>query len=248
MIAHFTLPSGERMAYRFAPGRLPAIVFLPGYMSDMRGGKAQAVMTWAEAEGRACLLLDYTGCGQSEGVFAEKTLSGWRDEVAALVRGLGITRAVLCGSSMGGWLMLLVAEALGDVVEAMVGLAPAPDFTDWGYGAAQTVLLARGETLLEDNPYGSEATPTHARFWADGQRNLRLGQGIAFAGPVRLIHGQADPDVPWEVSLKLAGALCSADVQVQLIKDGVHRLSRPADIALLLRTLGALADALGDPA
>ncbi len=240
MIEHFTLASGERMAYRFQPGSLPAIVFLPGYMSDMAGGKAQAVLRWAEAEGRACLLLDYTGCGQSEGTFAEKTLPGWRDEVAALIRSLGIDSVVLCGSSMGGWLMLLVAEALPGIVTALVGLAPAPDFTDWGYDAAQQAVLARGETLFQDNPYGPEPTPTHARFWAAGQQNLLLARGIAFDGPVRLIHGQADPDVPWDVSLRLAAALRSADVQVLLIKDGDHRLSRPADIALLLHTLGAL--------
>lgn len=242
MTEHFTLPSGERMAYRFQPGNMPVVVFLPGYMSDMAGGKAQAVLAWAKAQGRACLLLDYTGCGQSDGVFAEKSLSRWRDEVAALIQGLGIETAVLCGSSMGGCLMLLVAEAMPDVVTALVGLAPAPDFTDWGYDDAQKALLARGETLLQDNPYGPEPTPTYARFWAEGQQTLRLAKGVAFDGPVRLIHGQADPDVPWEVSLKLAAALRSADVQVQLIKDGDHRLSRPADIALLLRTLAALGE------
>ena len=240
MTEHFTLPSGERMAYRYLPGRLPAVVFLPGYMSDMAGGKAQAVLRWAEAEGRACLLLDYTGCGQSSGAFADATLPGWRDEVAALIQGLGIERAVLCGSSMGGWLMLLVAEALPGVVTALVGLAPAPDFTDWGYDDAQKAVLARGETLFQDNPYGPEPTPTHALFWAAGQQSLLLAREIAFEGPVRLIHGQADPDVPWDVSLKLAAALRSADVQVTAIKDGDHRLSRPADIALLLRTLGDL--------
>ena len=246
MIQHFTLPSGERMAYRYLPGAGPVIVFLPGYMSDMAGGKAQAVMAWAKAEGRACLLLDYTGLGQSEGVFAEKSLSLWRDEVAALVQGLGIEQAVLCGSSMGGWLMLLVAEALGGEVKALVGLAPAPDFTDWGYDEAQKAQMARGETLFQDNPYGPEPTPTYARFWADGQRLLLLARGIAFDGPVRLIHGQADPDVPWTVSIKLAAALRSADVQVTLIKDGDHRLSRPADIALLLRTLAELGGAFKD--
>lgn len=245
MTQYFTLPSGERMAYCFQPGSLPAVVFLPGYMSDMRGGKAQAVLAWAEAQGRACLLLDYTGCGQSEGVFAEKSLSAWRDEVAALVRALEIDRVVLCGSSMGGWLMLLLVEELGDVVTGLVGLAPAPDFTDWGYDEAQKGVLARGETLFQDNAYGPEPTPTYARFWAVGQESLRLAKGIAFDGPVRLIHGQADPDVPWEVSLKLAAALRSADVQVLLIKDGDHRLSRPADIALLLRTLTALGTELG---
>ena len=165
--------------------------------------------------------------------------------MAALARGLGIERAVLCGSSMGGWLMLLVAEALGDAVIALVGLAPAPDFTDWGYDEVQKVLLARGETLFQDNPYGPEPTPTYAKFWAEGQRNLLLAREIVFDGPVRLIHGQADPDVPWEVSIKLAAALRSADVQVLLIKDGDHRLSRPADIALLLRALAALSAELG---
>lgn len=240
MIQHFTLPSGERMAYRFQPGSLPAVVFLPGYMSDMAGGKAQAVLRWAEAQGRACLLLDYTGCGQSSGAFADATLPGWRDDVAALIHALGLGRVVLCGSSMGGWLMLLLAEALGDGVTALVGLAPAPDFTDWGYDAAQKAVLVRGETLFQDNPYGPEPTPTHPRFWAAGQQSLLLARRIAFDGPVRLIHGQADPDVPWEVSLQLAAALRSADVQVQLIKTGDHRLSRPGDIALLLRTLGDL--------
>jgi len=240
MIQHFNLPSGENMAYRYLPGEGPVVLFLPGYMSDMRGGKAQAVMAWAEARGRACLLLDYTGCGQSEGVFAEKSLPLWRDEVIALLDVLGIERAVLCGSSMGGWLMLLLAEALEGRVAALVGLAPAPDFTDWGYDAAQKALMARGETLLQDNPYGPEPTPTHAKFWAAGQESLLLARGVGFEGPVRLIHGQADPDVPWEVSLRLAAALRSADVQVLLIKDGDHRLSRPGDIALLLRTLGEL--------
>lgn len=240
MIEHFQLPSGDRMAYRFLPGEGPVIVFLPGYMSDMSGGKAQAVMAHAEARGRACLLLDYTGLGQSEGVFADKSLPLWRDEVIALLGGLGIERVVLVGSSMGGWLMLLLAEALGPRAAALIGLAPAPDFTEWGYDAAQKALMARGETLLQANPYGPEPTPTYAKFWAAGQESLLLARGISFDGPVRLIHGQADPDVPWEVSLKLAAALRSADVQVQLIKDGDHRLSRPADIAVLLSALDAL--------
>ncbi len=239
-LAWFDGPDSRRIAHRFLPGAAPAVVFLPGYMSDMRGGKAQAVLRWAAAQGRACLLLDYSGCGQSSGDFAEGTLSRWRDEVAALIRAKGIARAVLCGSSMGGWLMLLVAEALPDVVEALVGLAPAPDFTDWGIPAGEAALLAAGEVIRADNPYGPEPTPTYPGFYADGQRYVRLHGEIAFAGPVRLIHGQADGDVPGEVSLRLARALRSADVQVLLIKDGDHRLSRASDIALLLRTLGDL--------
>jgi pimeloyl-ACP methyl ester carboxylesterase len=240
MTDFMTLPSGERMAYRYLPGQGPAIVFLPGYMSDMSGGKALAVMAHAERQGRACLLFDYTGLGQSEGVFAEKSLPLWRGEVIALLDHLGIERTVLCGSSMGGWLMLLLAEALGDRVTALVGLAPAPDFSEWGFNAEQKAQFARGETVYEDNIYGPEPTPTYAKFWAAGQECRVLAKGIDFTGPVRLIQGQADPDVPWEISIKLAAALRSADVQVHLIKDADHRLSRPSDIAVLLAALDAL--------
>ncbi|AXU18551.1 alpha/beta hydrolase [Novosphingobium sp. THN1] len=242
-VARFTLPSGQRMAYRHLPGTPPTIIFLPGYMSDMAGGKAQAVLGWAREQGRACLLLDYTGCGESDGTFADGRLSKWRDEITALIDHLGIDAVQLVGSSMGGWLMLLLAEALGDRVKALVGIAPAPDFTEWGLSQSQRIELAAGRTIYEDNPYGPEPTPTHAGFFSDAERHKRLASGIAFDGPVRLIHGQADADVPWEISINLARALRSADVQVHLIKDGDHRLSRPADIALLLRELAGLAAA-----
>jgi pimeloyl-ACP methyl ester carboxylesterase len=152
---------------------------------------------------------------------------------------------VLVGSSMGGWLMLLVGLTLGERLAGLVGIAAAPDFTEWGYTAEQQAVLARGETVFEDNAYGPEPTPTHAGFWADGQANLqlagRLGGGeLALDCPVRLLHGQADTDVPWETALRLAERLRSAEVQTTLIKDGDHRLSRDSDIALLLRTISAL--------
>jgi pimeloyl-ACP methyl ester carboxylesterase len=239
-VAWFDGPNGLKIAHRFLRGAGPAVVFLPGYMSDMEGGKAQAVLGWAHEAGRACLLLDYSGCGRSEGDFADGTLSRWRDEVVALVRAKGLGSVILCGSSMGGWLMLLVAEVLGGAVAGLVGIAPAPDFTEWGFTAEQKEVLAAGETLLEDNPYGPEPTPTHAGFWRDGQGLLRLEQGIGFTGPVRVLQGQRDPDVPWQTALRLADALRSDDVQVMLVKDGDHRLSREEDIALLLRTIAEL--------
>ena len=238
--SYHSLPDGRRIAYRHARGSGPTLVFLPGYMSDMAGGKATAVFDWAQANGRACLLLDYSGCGESAGKFADGTLSKWRDEVTALIAAHCPGKVVLIGSSMGGWLMLLAALALPAQIAALVGIAAAPDFTEWGFDADQKARLAAGETLYEDNPYGPEPTPTHAGFWQDGQRQRLLDGDIALDCPVRLIHGQADPDVPWEVSLRLAKALRSADVQVALIKDGDHRLSRDADIALLLRTIAAL--------
>lgn len=230
---HHTLYDGRRVALRYTHGAGPCLVFLPGYMSDMAGGKATALFAEAEARGRACLLLDYSGCGQSDGDFADGTLSRWRDEVLALIASYVSGPVVLAGSSMGGWLMLLVAELLGARLAGLVGIAPAPDFTRWGYSEAQRARLAAGETVLEPNPYGPEPTPTHARFFADAECHLRLDQEIALDCPVRLIHGQRDADVPWETSLRLAATLRSDDVQVTLVKDGDHRLSRDSDIALL---------------
>ena len=241
-VAHHVLPDGRRIAYRFLDSAGPVLVFLPGYMSDMAGSKACAVFDRAAQHGQACLLLDYSGCGQSSGAFAEGTLSRRRDEVLAVIAACCTGRkVVLIGSSMGGWLMLLVALAIPGRVAGLVGIAAAPDFTDWGYDAAQLAALARGKTVLEDNPYGPAPTPTHPGFWADGQANRVLNGTIALDCPVHLLHGQQDPDVPWDIALKLAAALRSAAVQVTLIKDGDHRLSRDADIALLLRTIEALA-------
>ena len=240
------LSGGGRIAHRFADGAGPVLVFLPGYMSDMAGSKAAALFDWAIANGRAALLLDYSGCGQSAGRFADGTLTRWRDEVLALVAERCPARdLLLIGSSMGGWLMLLAARELGGQVKGMVGIAAAPDFTTWGFDQAQKALLATGEVLYEDNPYGPEPTPTHPGFWADGEANRLLDGPIALDCPVRLLQGQDDAEVPWETALKLAAALRSADVQVTLIKDGDHRLSRDGDIALLLRTVDALCHALG---
>ena len=241
-IRFYALPDDLRIAYRFTPGSGPTLVFLPGYMSDMSGSKATALFDWAKARGRACLLLDYSGCGASDGDFADGTLSRWSGEVCGLMDHLRLDEVVLVGSSMGGWLMLLVALAAKQRLRALVGIAAAPDFTEWGFTEAQKAALAAGETVLEDNPYGPEPTPTYPGLWQDGQRQLMLDAPIPLSCPVRLLHGQDDPDVPSAVSLRLAAALRSADVQVTLIKQGDHRLSRPGDVALLLRTVAAVLD------
>lgn len=236
-IQFHTLPSGQKIAYRFHHGLGPTLVFLPGYMSDMDGGKATATLDWAQARGRSCLLLDYSGCGSSDGDFADGSLSQWRDEVAALIDILPIDQVTLIGSSMGGWLMLLVGEYLGSKLKSMVGVAAAPDFSSWGFDEGQKAKLTAGETVFEDNPYGPEPTPTHALFWQDAETLKRLNRSIPIDCPVRLLHGQQDSDVPWDISMQLSEALRSAAVQVHLVKDGDHRLSRDQDIALLLSVL-----------
>ncbi len=193
------------------------------------------MMAHATAQGRAALLLDYTGCGASDGAFSNGTLSRWRDEVWTLIDAvLGDRPVILMGSSMGGWLMLLMALARPTQVAGLVGIAAAPDFTEWGYTAAQKAEIKANGVVYEDNPYGPEPTPTYAGFWADGQDNLLTHASIALTCPVHLVQGQRDMDVPWELSLSTAAALDGNDVSVTLIKDGDHRLSRESDISAIV--------------
>lgn len=234
-------PDGIKLAYRHLEGRTPTLVFLPGYMSDMQGGKAQALAKWARANGTAMLRLDYSGCGESEGAFTDATLDVWRDDVLTVMQHAGVGPCILVGSSMGGWLMLLVAEALGTHVRALVGVAAAPDFTDWDVDAADRAALAEHGRIERPSDYGYDPMIITRAFWQSGQENRRLTGHIAIDCPVRLIHGQNDPDVPWDISLQLAAALRSADVQTMLIKDGDHRLSRDQDIALLIDVVSVLA-------
>ena len=240
-VQYHAMDDGRRIAFRHTPGDGPALVFLPGYMSDMEGGKATALFAWAEQSGRECLLLDYSGCGASEGDFADGALSRWCEEVHLLIAAqIGAERVILVGSSMGGWLMLLAGLGLAQRLAGLVGIAAAPDFTDWGYSEEQKARLRSGKAVFEDNPYGPEPTPTHPGFWQDGERQRLLDDTIDITCPVRLLHGQDDTDVPPAISLRLAEALASADVQVTLVKGGDHRLSRDGDIALLLRTIASL--------
>lgn len=229
--------NGHRLAYRHTPGTGPTIVFLPGYASDMSGSKAVAIEAWAQSTGRAVLRFDYAGCGESEGAFADQTLASWRDDVLLLIDRLIEGPVTLVGSSMGGWIMLLVAKARPERVVALVGIAAAPDFTDWGFTQAQKLTLLNEGRLEQPSEYSPEPTLTTRAFWSSGEANRLMHGPIDLDIPTRLIHGQRDPDVPWERSITLAGLLRSDDVQTLLVKDGDHRLSRPQDIALILRTL-----------
>ena len=242
--ALFARPDGLRLAYRRQEGVGPTIVFLPGYMSDMEGGKAIALDQWVAKEGRAMLRLDYAGCGASEGRFADGTLASWRDDVLLLIDALIQGPVVLVGSSMGGWLALLVALARPDRVVGLVGIAAAPDFTQWGFTDADKALLQTEGRIEEPTPYGDQPYVTTLGFWQSGQALLMLDGEIGIHCPVRLLHGQEDSDVPWHVSVTAAARLRSSDVQTLLIKDGDHRLSRDGDIALLIRTVAALLDTL----
>ena len=242
--AFFARGDGLRLAYRHRPGTGPTIIFLPGYMSDMEGGKAVALDHWARDQGRAMLRLDYAGNGVSDGRFEDGTLASWRDDALLLIDSLTDGPLVLVGSSMGGWLALLIALARPGRVAGLVGIAAAPDFTEWGFTQADKALLATEGRLLEPTPYGDDPYVTTLAFWESGQSLRLLEEEIAIDCPIRLLQGQADPDVPWQTALRIAERLRSSDVQMLLIKDGDHRLSRDLDIALLIRTVASLLDSL----
>ena len=229
------------LAYHLTEGRGPTIVFLPGYASDMTGAKAMALESWAKREGRAFLRFDYGGCGASEGAFADQTLADWRDDAVAMLDGPAAGPVILVGSSMGGWLMLLVAKARPQQVVGLVGVAAAPDFTDWGFTTDEKMLLLTQGVLRRANPYGPAPTLYTRGFWAAGEANRLMFGEIAIDCPVRLIQGMADKDVPYQRAIRLAELIRSADMQLTLVKDGDHRLSRDADIARLIRAVEDIA-------
>jgi pimeloyl-ACP methyl ester carboxylesterase len=236
----FDAGGDRRLAYRYGEGRGPTLVFLPGYMSDMDGTKALALDAWAERQGRAFLRFDYGGCGASPGEFEAQSLADWRNDAIALLDGVVEDQAILVGSSMGGWLMLLVALAWPEKVAGLVGIAAAPDFTGWGYTGEEKLTILREGRLEQPSAYGDQPFVTSRAFWESGEALRLLHSPIAIDCPVRLLHGQADPDVNWAYSLELMKQLRSADVQATFIKDGDHRLSRPGDLALLIATIATL--------
>jgi pimeloyl-ACP methyl ester carboxylesterase len=241
----YLVGEGINLAYRNRKGRGPTLIFLPGYASDMDGGKASALDAWAAGEGRAMLRFDYAGCGMSSGDFEAQTLLGWRGDVLAMIDDVVEDgEVVLVGSSMGGWLMLLAALARPQRVAGLVGIAAAPDFTAWGFTDAQKMTILREGRLEQPNPYGATPYVTSRAFWESGEALRLLHAEIAIDCPVRLLHGQADADVPWTWAHDIARLIRSADVQTLLVKDGDHRLSRDSDLALLIATVKTLLESL----
>ena len=230
------MSDSSQLAHHRTAGIAPAVVFLPGYASDMSGTKALALEDWAKEQGRAFLRFDYRGCGESAGAFEDFTLADWYDDVLAMLETVE-GPAVLVGSSMGGWLALLVARERPEKVAGLVGIAPAPDFTGWGFTDAQKSAFAEVGRVLEESPYSDRPTVTTRGFWEAGERLHVLDGTIGYDGPVRIVQGQADRDVPWTLAPRIAEALRSAEVQTVLVKDGDHRLSRASDIALIIRAI-----------
>ena len=239
------LDRGDRIELAWAKldGTGPTIVFLPGFNSDMAGVKATSLRDACAATGRAMLRLDYSGHGVSGGAFTDGTIGRWMQDALLIIDRMTTGPLLLVGSSMGGWIALLIALRRPERIVAITGIAAAPDFTEslmWaGMSPAEQAEFLRIGHKEMPSEYGAPYIITRALI-EEGRTNLLLGGPIAITCPVRLLQGQRDDDVPWETALTLSRLLASEDVEITLIKDGDHRLSRPQDIALLVRTVDAL--------
>jgi pimeloyl-ACP methyl ester carboxylesterase len=228
------------LAWARQSGVSPMVVFLPGFCSEMGGKKATALAAFCAKRGHGMLRFDYSGHGASRGSFEDGTIGRWTDEALTMIDRLTEGPLVLIGCSMGGWIALLVALVRPKRVAALIGVAAAPDFTEALMWAAmsfgQRSELMRHGVLDMPSRYGERCRVTRALI-EDGRTRLLLNAPIALECPVRLLHGQNDPDVPWEMALRIAEQLTGQDVRVVLVKDGDHRLSRPQDLAMLQQTL-----------
>ncbi len=241
---HIVRPDGVALAALHRPGGPDAastVVFLPGLRSDMTGDKANALADFIGEHGRPSLRLDYSGHGRSLGRYEDGSLARWRDDALAVIEALAPGPLVLVGSSMGGWIALLLARDLGPRVRGLIGIAAAPDFTRGmleRLSADQRAALDRdGRVTLPAEPEPLVLTCAFAR---DGEACSLLDGPIAIEAPMRLLHGQRDDVVPWRTALRIAELVTTPDCRVLLVKDGDHRLSRPPDVALLLETVRSL--------
>jgi pimeloyl-ACP methyl ester carboxylesterase len=243
----------RRIAVRARSGAGPGVFWLSGFNSDMRGTKAQALDAWAGEKGRACVRFDYSGHGESGGAFVDGTISRWLEESLAVFDRFCAGPQVVVGSSMGGWLALLLARQVakrkagdgpgGPGLAGLVLIAPAPDFTEelmWkGFPAKVREEIETKGLWLRPSGYGDPYPITRALI-EDGRKHLVLGSSINVGCPVRILQGAQDADVPWQHAFALTSQLPSDDVVLTLIQDGDHRLSRPQDIARLIAAVEEL--------
>jgi pimeloyl-ACP methyl ester carboxylesterase len=236
---------GYRLAYRRLPGKAPGVLFCGGYTSDMTGTKALALEAFCRERGRAFTRFDYAGHGASSGDFADGTIGGWAEDALATLDRATEGPILVVGSSMGGWIMLLVALARPERMAGLVGIAAAPDFTEDlllpQATPEQRRALAEQGYWMQTSAYGGEPYPVTARLIEEAREHLLLRGRIPIRCPVHLLHGQRDADVPWPTALRIAERLESDAVTIELIKSGDHRLSTAPDLARIEAAVQRLA-------
>src|ERR1700716_2317260 len=239
----------RRIAVRARAGSAPGLFWLGGFNSDMKGTKALALDAWAAEQGRACVRFDYSGHGESGGAFIDGTIGRWLEESVAVFEQFCIGPQVVIGSSMGGWLALLLAREIAKrrgtraSLAGLVLIAPAPDFTEqlmWNGFSPEVQQEIRSKGVwLRPSQYG-EPYPITRALIEEGRNHLLLGSAIDVGCPVRILQGAQDPDVPWQHAFALAHRLPTEDVVLTMIQDGDHRLSRPQDIARIVAAVAEI--------
>jgi pimeloyl-ACP methyl ester carboxylesterase len=245
MTTFLTTPQGRHIAYVRTQGKEPGVVFLGGFRSEMTGSKALHLQAWAEATGRAFLRFDYSGHGSSKGEFQDGTISDWAADARSLIEVLTEGPQILVGSSMGGWIALLLARAMPERVAGLVGIAAAPDFTDtlWETElseAERETLLAEGR-LERPSDYSDEPYVFTERLIEDGRHNRVLNVPLQLPFPTRLLQGSEDTDVLPAVALRLFNHATGPNIRLTLVKGADHRFSSPDCLAAIL---GAVDDVL----
>jgi pimeloyl-ACP methyl ester carboxylesterase len=244
MASYLKTAQGRNLAYHKTEGRGPGVVFLGGFMSDMSGTKAVYLEDWARAQGRAFLRFDYSGHGQSSGTFEEGCIGDWAEDAFAAVSALTEGPQILVGSSMGGWIALLLARRMPARIAGLVGVAAAPDFTEDSMWPALTPaqraeIESAGKTLLEHD-YDSAPYPLTRRLFEDGRNQLVLRSPLALPFPVRLVQGTADTAVATSVPLRLMEHATCPDLRLTLVKGADHRFSTPECLALMTQSIAEI--------
>ncbi|WP_439395578.1 alpha/beta hydrolase [Bradyrhizobium sp. PMVTL-01] len=243
-------PSARRIAVRHRAGKGPGLLWLGGFKSDMQGGKAVALDAWAHEHGRAVVRFDYSGHGESSGDFADGTIGSWLEDSVAVFERFCDGPQVLVGSSMGGWMALLLAREIRKragkaSLAGLVLIAPAPDFTEelmWKKfpSAVKKEIETKGFWLRPSDYGDGSPYPITRKLIEEGRNHLVLGSAIDLGCPVRILQGAQDPDVPWQHAFALTHRLPADDVVLTMIQDGDHRLSRPQDIARILAAVAEI--------
>lgn len=244
MTDFLTTPQGRRLAYHRTPGTGPGVVFLGGFKSDMTGTKAQFLHAWAQDRGRPFLRFDYSGHGQSDGDFLDGAIGDWFEDALGAIETLTEGPQVLVGSSMGGWIALLVARAIPERIAGLIGIAAAPDFTqdlmEPSFTEAERAAMAATGRIEQPSDYDDGPYVITRRLIEEGRNRLVLRSPLPLPFPVRLLQGSADVDVPPSVALKLFDHADSPDLRLTLVKGADHRFSEPENLALLAETLDRL--------
>jgi pimeloyl-ACP methyl ester carboxylesterase len=237
----FTTPTGRQIAHEHIAGHGPTVVFCGGFRSDMTGTKAEDLALWARGSGRSFLRFDYSGHGASSGKFLDGCIGDWAADARHLIEGVTTGPLVLVGSSMGGWIALLLARGLGARVKGMVGIAAAPDFTEDSMWASfddgqRRALMTVGQVSLPSD-YSPDPYVITRRLIEDGRAHLVLRAPLDLPFPVRLLQGTADTDVPVSVALRLLDHATGPDLRLMIVKDADHRFSTPPCLAIIRQAL-----------